>query len=305
MSERAPSKECSLRLIFMGLGGQLSSAPLAVMLQAGVQFCAVVVAASGRETAWREAPPPATGLQSLPLASRSPSLRQLAWENGIPLYETGDLNSQTVADGFRALAPDAVLVSCFARRVPQRLLQLPRHGFLNLHPSLLPAYRGPYPLFWQLRDGLDEIGLTVHRMDAGFDTGPIARQTVVALQDGWRAVEIDQQMGRAGGELFLELLPDLAAGRLSLRPQQGAASAQQRPRQSDFQLDRQWSARRAFNFMRGTDDWARPYTVSDGQQRLALRHALAYEAGAAQSSAIQRGDGVWRIQFNPGVLEAE
>ncbi|MEZ4833421.1 MAG: formyltransferase family protein [Caldilineaceae bacterium] len=58
------------------------------------------------------------------------------------------------------------------------------HGFLNLHPSLLPHYRGPDPIFWQLRDGVEPMGVTVHWMDVGVDTGDIAAQAPVALEDG-------------------------------------------------------------------------------------------------------------------------
>ena len=74
---------------------------------------------------------------------------------------------------------DAITVACFSRKLPASVLRLPRLGCLNVHPSLLPAHRGPDPLFWIYHDGDETGGVTIHLMDEGFDTGPIVlRETV-------------------------------------------------------------------------------------------------------------------------------
>jgi methionyl-tRNA formyltransferase len=294
-----------MRLILMGMGGPLSSAPLQHLLRAGFAFDAVVMAAPHKEIRWRELRPPQLRPQTArldPHATRS--IVQMAWDHGIALYETGNLRAAEVLDALQRLEPDAVLVSCFDQRVPQTLLGLPRHGFLNLHPSLLPAYRGPHPLFWQLRNGLSEIGLTVHRMDAGLDTGPIALQTTISLEDGMSGAQIEQRAGAQGGELFAQVLNALAAGELSYSRQEAAGSSQERPRDADFALDRRWPARRAFNFMCGTAEWGCPYPVAVGDRRWLLRRAVAFDSAASlPAPVVEHGDSL-RIQFSPGVLEA-
>ncbi len=293
-----------MRLIFMGMSGLLSAAPLATLLQAGHSVSAVLLAAPWRGATWRPLPPPAHPAGSVPLPTPSPTILQLSWQHQIPLYESGDLNAEQTIEGLRRLAPDVVLVSCFPYRVPPRLLHLPTHGFLNLHPSRLPHYRGPYPLFWQLRDGLDEIGLTVHAMDEGLDSGPIALQSSVALADGLSPRQIEQRAGEQGGLLFVEALRRLAEGRLPSRPQIGPGSQQGTPGPEAFHLDRRWTARHAFNFMRGTADWGHPYTLHDAGRQWLLRRALAYDPQAVQTPFVTRNGEVLRIRFSHGVLEA-
>ena len=298
-----------MHIIFMGMGGPLSSVPLQCLLQAGFEIGAVVIAASRQDVPWRRVARPASypaAPQSLPLVTPfvTRSIAQLAWEHDIALYEVRDLRAEEVQEGWRLLAPDVVLVSCFAQRVPTRLLTLPKHGFLNLHPSMLPAYRGPHPLFWQLRDGLTEIGITVHRMDRGLDTGDIALQTTVALADGLSGAEIERLAGEAGGHLFVKALQAAAVNSLSLQRQGPGGSKQGSPQDKDFALDRAWSARRAFNFMRGTAEWGKPYSLDVGGRLWHLRRALSYNPGLTQGAPVKAEGNRLKIQFNSGVLEA-
>lgn len=293
-----------MRLIYLGMGGPLSAVPLRHLLQAGNAISAVVIAAPRKEIDWRLLPQPGGAREPLSLVTPPRSILQLAWEHDIALYEAGDLQSAGAHKAMRVLQPDVALVSCFAYRIPGPLLELPSHGFFNLHPSLLPAYRGPYPLFWQLRDGLREIGLTVHRLEEALDTGPIALQETVRLDDGMQAAEIEQLLGAHGGRMFTQLLEALATGDLSLRPQPENGSYQGRPQESDFALDRRWSARQAYNFMRGTVNWNLPYSLTVEDQRRQLRRAMGYDPEGEQAAPVTEGERGLRIQFSPGILEA-
>lgn len=296
-----------MRLMFMGMGGPLSSVPLQHLLQGGYPIGAAVIAAPRPGGKWRALPHPGKQGRSLSpeqSATKSPSIVQLAWDYEIPLFEVGDLGAVASQEALRDLAPDAVLVSCFAYRLPGNALEIPRHGFLNLHPSLLPEYRGPYPLFWQLRDGLEEIGLTIHRMDERLDEGPVALQTTVALETGMGSVEIERRVGREGGKLFARVLEALSSGTLTFQAQEGPGSYQGRPQPSDFKLNRNWSARRAFHFMRGTATWGQPYTVSSGDRLWRLRQAIDYEPHGLQPQPVMENEDGVRIQFRPGILRA-
>ncbi|HEX9037247.1 MAG TPA: formyltransferase family protein [Ktedonobacterales bacterium] len=113
-----------------------------------------------------------------PGTERRPSLAYQDVTANPPLPATLLITSkmQQLASLLAGLEPDLILVTGFPRLLPPELLALPRLGAINSHPALLPAYRGPDPLFWQFYNGEPEIGLTIHRMEGEFDTGPILAQ---------------------------------------------------------------------------------------------------------------------------------
>lgn len=234
----------------------------------------------------------------------APPIVQRAWQQGIPVYQVQQLRSPLVTQWLAELALDLVCVACFPWRIPDALLPLPTYGFLNLHPSRLPAYRGPAPLFWQLRDGLQQGGVTVHWMDAAFDSGPIAAQSALALPVGATSAELDQLHALTGADLLLDALHQLAAGCRPAQPQGGDGSRQSWPMAADFRLDRQWSARHAYNFICGTDEWRQPYPILVDGEELLLRRALAYLPEQQLGQAMIRQGAEVAIQFTPGVLRA-
>ena len=137
----------------------------------------------------------------------------------IEIYECGDIDHPDVIGFMDALSFDIACVACWHRKIPAGVLGIPSFGFLNVHPSLLPAYRGPQPLFWQFRAGESRTGVTVHWMDAGLDTGDIATQKVVRFADGIRLSEAEALCASAGGRLLAEALRGLEQGQLERRPQ--------------------------------------------------------------------------------------
>ena len=295
----------SLKVLYLGMLGDFSRIPLAALLAASVDVCGVVV--PGQKTAGgppiMPLPPPKT-VTSLPLLTpySTGNIVHLAWEQGIPAWEMRRPGHPATLAALADLRPDVAVVACFSRRIPPVLLALPRHGFLNLHPSLLPAYRGPNPVFWQLRLGETETGVTLHFMDEGLDTGDIVRQARVAFPDGSRDAELDRLLAAKGVALLPDVLAQLAAGTLSRRPQPAGGRAQPAPQPADFCLDMRWSARRAFDFMRGTVDWGRPYPITVAGQTIQLQTALAYEPDTVLAEPFLRdGRDVW-IQFSPGVV---
>jgi methionyl-tRNA formyltransferase len=220
----------------------------------------------------------------------------------VSVLAISDLLHPQTATALAGLEADVACVACFPRRIPEAILHLPRLGFLNLHPSLLPAYRGPSPLFWQLRDGAP-TGVTIHYMDEAFDTGPIAAQQAVELPDGIGGPEADRLLTGVGIELLRGVLSDLAEGIARRQPQPAGGSYQGRPQDEDFALSTAWPARRAFNFMRGTADWGRPYVVSVAGESLRLVEAYAYNELELGRPSVRHGRNIL-IRFNPGILYA-
>jgi methionyl-tRNA formyltransferase len=229
---------------------------------------------------------------------------RIAWERGIAVFAAARLGAPETIAALAALRPDLACVACFPRRIPAALLELPPLGWLNIHPSLLPAYRGPAPLFWALRNGAPTVGVTVHFMDEQLDTGDIAAQAPLVLPDGITGVQADRLCADLGGRLLIETLQRLQAGTLERRPQPPGGSYDGWPTPADWALSADWPARRAFNFMRGTNDWGRPYLVVAGGARLWLESAISYAPQELLGAPYTRAGRELAIQFAPGVLRA-
>jgi methionyl-tRNA formyltransferase len=284
--------------------GPLSRVPLAALLAAGYDVRALFVpAAREAATSLRLLPPLGTLPPGMIPAAQQNSVH-LAWAAGIPVFAAGDLASAAVAGAVATMGAEVACVSCFPRRIPSALRAQVPHGFLNLHPSRLPAYRGPYPLFWQFRDGVRESGVTLHVMDEGLDTGDIVAQEPWTLTDGMTNEEAEAAAGEAGGRLLVAAMAQLAAGSLPRHAQPDGGSYQRAPKAGDFSLDTAWSARRAYNFMRGTEGWNRPYPVVVAGQRRQLARARAFTPDAHLPDPWQEDGQEVQVQFAAGVLHA-
>jgi methionyl-tRNA formyltransferase len=290
-----------MRVLFFGMNGPFARAALAALLAAGVTPCALVLpAARDAPFAMRRVKPPGGAIMLGQPAARA-DLGAFAIERDIPLFELARATAPEALATIAALEPDVACVACWPQRIPPALLDIPRHGFFNIHPSLLPAFRGPEPLFWTMCAAAP-AGVTIHRMDTGLDTGPIAAQAPVELPDGLRIEAIEQRCAEAAGRLLVEILTHLAAGQLVLRAQPAGGSYNGAPGPADFVLDTSWTARRAFNFMRAAAAWGEPFIVTAGGETLRLTAAHSYDPVAALEKTLERAGDIVRVQFSPGVV---
>jgi methionyl-tRNA formyltransferase len=307
-----------MRLLFLGLNGAFSYPPLAAILEAKrkgdkgwLEIAAVILPASAVPTVQLDDPimvlPPEQPRSDLPMLQpyMEANLINLAWANDIPVYLVEGMRDEVVGSFIADLMPDVACAACFPFRIPANILAVPRYGFLNIHPSLLPNYRGPAPMFWIFREGTqDRAGVTLHWMDAGLDSGNILSQRPLSLPDGISGPEADRLLAANGGEMLLEGLEQIRAGDGPKWVQPAGGSYQPWPTAEAFTLDRGWSARRAFNFMRGTAEWKQPYALNIGSQTLTLRTAEAFDLDRTLSQPVEERDGRYHIQFTPGVLVA-
>jgi folate-dependent phosphoribosylglycinamide formyltransferase PurN len=215
-----------LRVLFFGLPVGVSAAVLRGLIAEGWLPAAVVIPAaavphllltSSLPVVPIEAPTPAVATFLMDGATTADTL-SVAWEAGLLVLAVNDFTHAATLAALGAYRPDVAVVACFTQRIPAALLSLPRYGFLNLHPSLLPAYRGPRPVYWQLRHSAP-TGVTAHYMDEGLDTGDIAAQRAVALPPDLSEVEAERRLMLAGLELLRDVLADLARGIVHRRPQ--------------------------------------------------------------------------------------
>ncbi len=295
-----------MRLLFFGLPAGVSAIVLGGLVDDGRDVAGVVVPAAAVPHLLADptlpvvliAPPAAPALS----LGEPTDLLSLAWERGLPVLAVADFDHADTLAVLAAFAPDVAVVACFTRRIPPAALAVPRLGFLNLHPSLLPLYRGPQPLFWQLRDGAP-TGATVHYMDEGLDTGDIAAQTAVPLPDGISGPEAERTLALAGLGLLRGVLDELAAGVVRRKRQGLGGSRQHAPVAADFALCTDWPARRAFNFMHGTADWGQPYLVEVNGRTEWLAAAEEWREVTLDRPSVRHGRHIV-IRFSPGVLYA-
>ncbi len=298
-----------MRVLFFGLPAGVSADVLAGLLAERVDVAGVVVPApsvphllpaSAAPFAVVDPPPS----QALPLdGDKLPAFTlSLAWALRLPLFAARELAHPETLAALGALAADVAVVACYTQRIPATLLAVPPHGFLNLHPSLLPDFRGPVPVFWQMRAGAP-TGVTLHVMDEGLDTGDIVAQTAVPLPDGISDIEANWTLMRAGLPLLRDALAQLTRGALPRTPQQGG-SHQGFPTAADYALSTEWPARRAFNFMRVTSLHGMTYPVEVAGRTLELTLAEHYEPDLELDRLTVRHGRNVLIRFNPGILYA-
>lgn len=221
---------------------------------------------------------------------------------GIPVFECGKVGHVTTTSWLKALDLDVVCVACWNSIVPPDVLDIPRFGFLNVHPSLLPAYRGPFPLFWQFRMGETAMGVTVHWMDDGLDTGDIAGQREIQFEDGVRGAEAEALCAKSGGDLLAKVLGRLSRGVEMRRPQPSGGSYYPAPSRADFTLESSWHPRRAFNFMRATAEWGIPFSLEAEGKVYRLSDAVNWREKARPKH--QEGGKIW-ASFRGGRVLAE
>lgn len=200
--------------------------------------------------------------------------------------------------------PEVVVAACFPWRLPSAILELPPLGCLNIHPSLLPRGRGPDPVFWTYRRGERETGVTIHRMDAGFDTGPILAQHVTAGPVGGRAPDLERALMAEGGRMLGSVLPGLASGTITPRPQdERHATTAPVPTAADFELPTDWDAERAFTFAHGVAPLNGPLAIhlAGTGERIPVQDALDVHRDESMADmVVAEGRGVIRVRFGGG-----
>ena len=238
----------------------------------------------------------------------------------IPCFTPASPNLRAIVETVRGLAPDLILSVWYRRLLGTELLALPRVAVLNLHGSLLPAYRGRAPLNWVLVNGEPQTGVTLHHMAATADAGDIVAQRTIDIEPDDTAIALYERMTKIGVELLVDTYPAVLAGTAPRVPQDDArATTMPRRRPEDGRIDWAWPAARIFNVTRAV---AEPYPgafVGDGPARLHLWAAATLDARSgdaeprtvvaivpARGVAVATGAGVLvitRVQAAGGVAE--
>lgn len=150
---------------------------------------------------------------------KAPVVKRLALELEIPVMQPERLSQPEAMEQLSAWAPEVIVVTAFGQILKQDVLDLPKCGCINVHASLLPRWRGAAPINAAILHGDDETGVTIMKMDAGLDTGPILAQHSVRIERDETAGSLFEKLSRLGADLLLESLPGIISGKIKVRPQ--------------------------------------------------------------------------------------
>ena len=203
-------------------------------------------------------------------------VKEFAQARGLPVYQPATLRRPEPVAELRALRPDLIVVAAFGLILPQEVLDIPQHGCLNVHASLLPRWRGAAPVAAAILAGDAKTGCTIMRMEAGIDTGPILAQKAIPIAPDDTTASLTLRLARLGAELLSATLPRWLAGEITPQPQDEAcATYAPMVRKEDGRLDWTRPADHLARQVRAYQPWPGAYTTWKGQLLKVLRaHAL-------------------------------
>jgi len=199
-------------------------------------------------------------------APAAPAVKREAEALGLPVLQFEKVRTPETHAELAALEADLFVVVAYGRILPQTLLDLPRKGPFNVHASLLPKLRGAAPIQWALINGERETGVSIMRMEAGLDTGPVAVTRGLAIADDDTTGTLSVKLAELGARLLIDTLPAIADGTVTLRPQDDrAATLAPLLTKGDGVLKFDRPARLVSAQARGVDPWPGATTTLDGE----------------------------------------
>jgi methionyl-tRNA formyltransferase len=187
-------------------------------------------------------------------------VKKAALNANLPVHQPDKIKNQETF--LRELAPDAVVIIAYGQIIPARLLEIPRLGWINLHASLLPKYRGAAPINWAIANGETRTGVTTMRIDAGMDTGGMLLQHEIGIGPKETAPELAARLSEAGAPLMAQTLHMLSDDAINPRAQnQAEATYAPLLKKEDGRIAWTRSAQEIFNRMRGFTPWPGAYST--------------------------------------------
>jgi methionyl-tRNA formyltransferase len=203
-----------------------------------------------------------------------PPVKIFAENAGIPVYQPDQVRDETFLRVFREISPDMVVLAAFGQILPIEIIELPRMGCLNVHPSLLPLYRGAAPINWTLINGEEKTGVTIMMMDEGVDTGDILLQEEMDIAPDEIFDNLHNRLSQLGAEILLKAVKGVAEGSIERKPQDSsrATYAPKLTKDTGY-IDWNQSAHEIVNLIRGLSSTPGAYAFLR-DKKLKIYHAV-------------------------------
>jgi methionyl-tRNA formyltransferase len=259
-----------MRIIFMGTP-EFACPTLSKMIERGEQIVAVVTQPDR---------PKGRGQQTLP-----PPVKVLAEQHGIPVLQPVKVRQPDVIEQIRSYNPDVIVVVAFGQILPKALLEIPKHGCINVHASLLPRYRGAAPLNWCIINGETETGITTMMMDVGLDTGDMLLKAATPIDPDEDTRSLHDRLSQIGADLLAETLDHLAAGKLVPEKQDDSVTCYAPMlKKEDGLIDWAKDACTIKNLVRGMTPWPGAYSYLD--DKLLKVYRVQYATGTGTPGEV-------------------
>ena len=194
-----------------------------------------------------------------------PPVKEAALRLGLPVHQPEKIRRPEAVEELRAMAPEAMVVVGYGQIIPQAILDIPPHGIVNVHASLLPKYRGASPIQWAIAQGERVTGVTTMLINAGLDTGDMLLKWETEIGEEETAVELGERLAAAGADLLVRTLATLP----QIHPQpQGDSQATYAPvlKKEDGRIDWSMPRRQILNRIRGLVPWPGCYAFLQGSR---------------------------------------
>ncbi len=231
-------------------------------------------------------------------------VKQAALAAGVPIVQPEKLRQPGVFEQLQSWNPDLIVVAAFGQILRQNVLDLPRYGCVNVHASLLPRWRGAAPIQAAIRVGDRQTGITIMKMDAGLDTGPMLSQRAIPIDPKDTGQTLHDKLATLGGPLLIETLPPYLRGEIVPRPQdESSQTYAPMLKKEDGVIDWTQPAEAIDRQVRAFDPWPGTYTHWNGQPLKVLSGSVApnHSHDAQTGMVIQLPDGAIAVTTGSGL----
>ena len=240
-------------------------------------------------------------------------VKECAVKAGIPVLQPTRVKSPDSVEALRAYEADVFIVAAFGQILSKEILDMPRFGCLNIHASLLPAYRGASPIQWAVINGEEKTGVTIMQMDEGVDTGDILYQKEIKLDEKETGESLFEKLAVLGAEAIIEVLELLPAGKLVPVAQCEEKATHTGMIHKDMgEIDWSMSAEKLERLVRGLNSWPSAFTFWEGKQLKIwesdvckdgeLSEEAEYEKKAAAGTVIKVEKNRFAVKCGEGAL---
>lgn len=233
-------------------------------------------------------------------------VKEYALEQGLTVYQPQKVKNPEFVQTLRELQPELIVVAAFGQFLSRELLELPPHGCINVHASLLPKYRGAAPIQYAIIKGEKESGVTIMQMDIGMDTGAMLEKVVVPIAENTTMGELHDALREQGAALLLKVIDDIAAGTAVAEPQNDAEATYATLLDRSMEhIDWTKSAQEVHNLIRGFNPAPSTFTKLPNGKSLKIWGSRLTEkkSEAAAGTVVEAGKHSFFVACGSGVLE--
>ncbi len=285
-----------MNVVFMGTP-DFAVGSLKALLKAGYQITGVVTQ-----------PDKPKGRKKEPTAG---PVKEEALSCGLFVYQPWRIRDAEAIEAIRAMQPDLIVVAAFGQIIPKEILDMPQYGCINVHASLLPAYRGAAPIQRAILDGCEKTGVSIMRMNEGLDTGDIISIEETAIGKEETGGSLFDRLAKLGAELLIKTIPEIVSGEATYQPQpnDSTTSYAKMIRKEDGRIDWTQDAAVIERQIRALNPWPSAYTALDQKMLKVWKASVAGEDmpkdGAEAGRIVAQDQKSLRVQTGRGILVLE